>query len=74
MKRTFLSLVEKQIDDTVYAAVVAALNVIDKATNGESRKSSGPLGDKLAAELDKVIKRAMSEWIMEKGSEPAALK
>ncbi len=48
-------------DEITRKAVQAALNVIDESTLGATNKSEGPCGDKLAAELHKVISAALSK-------------
>lgn len=50
---------EDQIERLTSAAVMAALNVLD-ATVPDGRTPRGPMGDALAADLHKVIARALA--------------
>lgn len=47
------------IDEVVQEAVQAALDVVDAAMDMTSKRSVGPAGDKLAGDLDRVIRAAL---------------
>lgn len=48
-----------EIEEVTTQAVQAALAVIDEATDGTSKQSNGPAGDKLAGELHELISEAV---------------
>lgn len=47
------------IDEVVQGAVQAALGVVDAAMDMTSNNSVSPAGDKLAGDLDRVIRAAL---------------
>jgi hypothetical protein len=49
-----------QIEDVAREATLAALRVIDKATDGETNRQGGDCGDILAGDLHKRIAMALS--------------
>ena len=51
------------LDEIVCKAVLASLSIIDDATEGLSNFSTGECGDKLASELDKLIRKSLTEFV-----------
>lgn len=56
------------LDNTVECAVNDALERIDEATGGATKKSKGPCGDALAYTLDKAIRAALVKLQDETGA------
>ena len=59
------------IETTTYLATRAALRVLDEATEGTTRQSGSPCGDKLAADIHKLIERALREHLEHPDYAPA---
>lgn len=59
------------IETTTYLATTAALRVIDEATEGTTRLSGSPCGDKLAAGIHKLIEKALREHMAHEDYAPA---
>lgn len=55
--------IEVDSQEVARNATLAALDVIDAALHGGSKKSSGPCGDELAFSLDKLIKAAIDKHL-----------
>lgn len=59
------------IDAVTREAVVAALAVLDAATDRTTKESDGPCGDALAAKLDSIIRKALMEHMADPDRGPA---
>lgn len=59
-------MLQSEIDQLTRKATEAALNEIDKAIPG-GKKSSGPLGDKLAYTIHNTISEAIADHLCVKG-------
>ena len=59
------------VEETTRSAVLAALDVIDEATDNTSKKSESPCGDSLAFKLHKLIEQALTEHMKHRDYGPA---